>query len=157
IARAIHERSRSGRAPFVVLDCTAIPLTLAESILYGHEKGAFTGAVERRAGVFESAGTGTVLLDEVGELSPALQPKLLRVLEQNEIVRLGGSSPVPVRARVVCATWRDLRAMINRGAFREDLYYRLAHTRLSVPPLRDRPEDIPVLVRHFLRTLPEGV
>jgi DNA-binding NtrC family response regulator len=157
VALAIHQQSRHSRAPFVVLDCTAIPATLAESILYGHEKGAFTGATERRAGIFETAGAGTVFLDEVGELPIDLQPKLLRVLEQRQVVRLGGTSPIPVRARVVSATWRDLRALINIERFREDLYYRLAHARLNVPSLRDRPEDIPVLVRHFLRTLPDAV
>jgi DNA-binding NtrC family response regulator len=156
VARALHQRSRRARAPFVVLDCTAIPAALAESILYGHEKGAFTGATERRPGLFETAGAGTVFLDEVGELALDLQPKLLRVLEQREIVRIGSSSPIPVRARVVSATWRDLRTMINQGSFREDLYYRLAHARIAIPPLRERPEDISPLVTHFLRTLPAG-
>jgi DNA-binding NtrC family response regulator len=154
-ARAIHDASAHAAGPFVVLDCTAIPATLAESVLFGHERGAFTGATERRPGVFEAAGDGTVFLDEVGELPIDLQPKLLRALEQRQVVRVGSSQPIPVRARVLSATWRDLRARINQGTFREDLYYRLAQARVPLPPLRDRAEDIPLLVRHLLDRLPE--
>jgi DNA-binding NtrC family response regulator len=154
-ARAIHAASAHAAGPFMVLDCTAIPSTLAESVLFGHERGAFTGATERRPGVFEAAGDGTVFLDEVGELPIDLQPKLLRALEQRQVVRVGSSQPIPVRARVLSATWRDLRARINQGTFREDLYYRLAQARVPLPALRDRSEDIPLLVRHLLERLPE--
>jgi DNA-binding NtrC family response regulator len=153
-ARAIHAESAHASGPFVVLDCTAIPVTLAESVLFGHERGAFTGANERRPGVFEAAGEGTVFLDEVGELPIDLQPKLLRALEQRQVVRVGSSQPIPVRARVLSATWRDLRARINQGTFREDLYYRLAQARVPLPALRERSEDVPLLVRHMLERLP---
>ncbi|MBI5534800.1 MAG: sigma 54-dependent Fis family transcriptional regulator [Deltaproteobacteria bacterium] len=153
-ARALHESSSHAHAPFVVLDCTAIPSSLAESTLFGHERGAFTGATERRPGVFEAAADGTVFLDEVGELAAELQPKLLRVLEQRQVVRVGGTQPVAVRARILSATLRDLRAAVNQGRFREDLYFRLAQARLCLPPLGDRPEDIALLVHHFLSRLP---
>ncbi|MEI8258585.1 MAG: sigma 54-interacting transcriptional regulator, partial [Deltaproteobacteria bacterium] len=156
-ARAVHDASRNARGPFMVLDCTAIPATLAESMLFGHERGAFTGATERRAGIFEACEGGTVFLDEVGELPTELQPKLLRVLERREVVRVGSQKPVPVRVRVVCATWRDLRAMVNEGKFREDLYYRLAQARVTLPALVDRRDDIGMLVYHFLQAIPEGV
>jgi DNA-binding NtrC family response regulator len=122
-------------------------------MLFGHEKGAFTGATERRIGVFEAAEGGTVFLDEVGELPLDLQPRLLRVLERREVVRVGTNMPRPVNVRVLSATWRDLRTMINRGSFREDLYYRLAQARVVLPPLRERPEDISILARHFLDRL----
>ncbi|MBL8602847.1 MAG: sigma 54-dependent Fis family transcriptional regulator [Myxococcales bacterium] len=153
-ARGLHDTSPYGNGPFVVLDCTAIPSTLAESVLFGHERGAFTGANERRAGIFEAAEGGTVFLDEVGELPLELQPKLLRVLERREVVRVGSTTPRPVQVRVVCATWRDLRQMINQGRFREDLYYRLAQARVTIPPLRERNDDIALLVYHFLQRLP---
>jgi len=156
-ARALHDQGRRARGPFVVLDCTAIPATLAESVLFGHEKGAFTGAVERRVGAFESAHGGTIFLDEVGELPIALQPKLLRVLERREVMRVGGNAPRAIDVRVVCATWRDLRAMVNKQQFREDLYYRLAQARVPMPALRDHREDIPKLVEHFLSRLPQDV
>jgi DNA-binding NtrC family response regulator len=155
-ARAIHAASAHAAGSFVVLDCTAIPASLAESVLFGHERGAFTGATERRPGVFEAAGDGTVFLDEVGELPLDLQPKLLRALEQRQVVRVGSSQPIPVRARVLSATWRDLRARVNQGTFREDLYYRLAQARVPLPALRERTEDIPLLVRHILERIPEG-
>ncbi len=154
VATALHENSRWAQGPLVVLDCTAIPGTLAESMLFGHEKGAFTGAVDRKIGIFEAAQGGTIFLDEIGELPIELQPKLLRVLERREVQRVGGTKPIPINVRVLCATWRDLRAMINQSKFREDLYFRLAQARLSVPALRERVEDIPVLVRHFLKRLP---
>ena len=155
-ARAVHDASNYAQGPFVVLDCTAIPNTLAESVLFGHERGAFTGASERRVGVFEAAEGGTIFLDEVGELPLELQPKLLRVLERREVVRVGSTTPRPVQVRVISATWRDLRTMINQGKFREDLYYRLAQARTVIPPMRERPEDIPLLVYHFLQRLPAG-
>ncbi len=153
-ARAVHDASAYASGPFVVLDCTAIPASLAESTLFGHEKGAFTGANERRVGIFEAAEGGTVFLDEVGELPLELQPKLLRVLERREVVRVGSTQTRPIQVRVLCATWRDLRMMINAAKFREDLYYRLAQARVSIPPLRDRRDDISVLVYHFLQKLP---
>ncbi len=155
-ARAVHDASNYAQGPFVVLDCTAIPSTLAESVLFGHERGAFTGASERRVGVFEAAEGGTIFLDEVGELPLELQPKLLRVLERREVVRVGSTTPRPVQVRVISATWRDLRTMINQGKFREDLYYRLAQARVTLPPMRERVEDIPLLVYHFLQRLPPG-
>ncbi len=155
-ARGVHDASTHAAGPFVVLDCTAIPSTLAESVLFGHERGAFTGANERRVGVFEAAEGGTVFLDEVGELPLELQPKLLRVLERREVVRVGSTTPRPVQVRVISATWRDLRTMINQGKFREDLYYRLAQARVTIPPMRERPEDVPLLVYHFLQRLPPG-
>ena len=154
VARALHDKGRSAQGPFVVLDCTAIPASLAESTLFGHEKGAFTGATDRRVGVFEAAEGGTVFLDEVGELPLDLQPKLLRVLERREVVRVGSNKPKPIQVRVIGATWRDPRAMINQGTFREDLYYRLAQARVSIPPLREHLDDVPILVQHFLRRLP---
>jgi DNA-binding NtrC family response regulator len=156
-ARAMHASSTHASGPFVVLDCTAIPGELAESVLFGHERGAFTGAVDRRAGIFESADDGTILLDEVGELPVELQPKLLRVLERREVVRLGSVEPRPVHARILSATWRDLRARINQGTFREDLYYRLTQARVVIPPLSARREDVPALIEHFLKRLPDTI
>jgi DNA-binding NtrC family response regulator len=151
VARAVHARSKRAAKPFVVFDCAAVAPTLIESELFGHEKGAFTGASERRAGVFERADGGTVFLDELGELSPELQPKLLRVLESNEVMRIGAQKPTPIDARVVAASNRDLSAQVAAGQFREDLYFRLAVVTLEVPPLRARKEDIPLLAAHFAR------
>jgi DNA-binding NtrC family response regulator len=156
-ARALQTRSRRSSGPFVVLDCTAIPPTLAPSILFGHEKGAFTGATERRSGVFESANDGVLFIDEVGELPLDLQPLLLRVLENREVVPVGATRPRRVNVRVISATWRDLRAMVNKGTFREDLYYRLAQAALWMPSLDERRDDIPLLVQHFLARLPREV
>ncbi|MCA9589715.1 MAG: sigma 54-interacting transcriptional regulator [Myxococcales bacterium] len=156
VARALHEHSPRAAGPLVVLDCAALPLALAESILFGHAAGAFTGAVEHRAGVFEAADGGTIFLDEVGELPLDLQPKLLRVLEQRQVTRLGESRPRPVSVRVVSATLRDLRRMVNQGQFRDDLYYRIAQTRLVIPSLAERREDIEGLVTEFLRRLPRS-
>jgi len=156
VAHALHDAGTRKDGPFVVLDCTAIPATLSESILFGHERGAFTGATDRRIGLFEAADHGTLFLDEVGELPKALQPKLLRVLETRKVRRIGGNSERAVDVRVVAATWRDVRAMINRGEFREDLYYRLAQARVVIPPLRDRAEDIAPLIEHFLASRPES-
>jgi len=149
-ARTLHASSKRAGKPFVVVDCTALPDTLAESLLFGHERGAFTGATERRIGFFEAAQGGTLFLDEVGELPAALQSKFLRVLERREIVRVGSQLPIPVDVRVVAATNRDLRLEIDKGRFREDLYFRLAQVRLTLPALRDRPEDIPLLCHKLL-------
>ncbi len=151
VARAIHERSRRKTKPLVVLDCASIPATLIESELFGHEKGAFTGATGMRAGVFERADGGTVFLDELGELASELQPKLLRCLENGEFTRVGGERPIKVDVRLIAATNRDLQRMIAENRFRADLYYRLAVIRLTVPSLRERREDIPLLAAHFAK------
>jgi transcriptional regulator with GAF, ATPase, and Fis domain len=163
VAWSIYEASKRAEKPFVVVDCGAVARTLIESELFGHEKGAFTGAIQKRSGAFERAHGGTLFLDELGELELDLQPKLLRALERREIQRVGGDRTVPVDVRIIAATNRDLRSMVARGEFREDLYYRLAVVTVEVPPLRDRREDIPVLIDHFLTgmhssraDLPEG-
>jgi transcriptional regulator with GAF, ATPase, and Fis domain len=135
----------------VVFDCSAVAPTLAESELFGHERGAFTGAVAARAGVFEQAHGGTLFLDELGELPAELQPKLLRVLEKREVRRLGSSRATLVDVRLIAATNRNLRAEVESGNFRQDVYYRIAATRVTVPPLRDRLDDLPLLVAHFLK------
>ncbi len=150
IAHAIHNiSSRCGR-PFVRLNCAAIPLDLLESELFGHEKGAFTGAIAQKVGRFELADKGTLFLDEVGDIPPVLQPKLLRVLQEQEFERLGSARTHKVDVRVVAATHRDLMEMVNRGEFRSDLYYRLNVFPVQLPPLRDRREDIQALVEHFV-------
>ena len=149
-AESIHRLSPRSEAPFIVVDCSAMPAALLESELFGHEKGAFTGASARRIGAFEEADRGTVFLDEIGELPPDLQPKLLRVLERKEIRRLGQNQYRPVNVRVVAATNRDLRAQVNSGAFRSDLYFRLAVVQIPLPALRERLDDVPVLVEHFI-------
>jgi len=152
-AEAIHDTSARAAGPFVVVDCSAIPPNLLESELFGHEAGAFTGAVDRRTGAFEQASGGTLFLDEIGELPTELQPKFLRALESHEIRRVGASTPVRCDLRIIAATNRDLRAEVNRGTFRADLYYRLAVIRLALPPLRERTGDIAVLAKHLLGVL----
>jgi DNA-binding NtrC family response regulator len=149
-ARAIHEASRRADGPFAVLDGSALDRDLISSELFGHEAGAFTGAVATRQGAFELAQGGTLFLDEVGELPLDLQPKLLRALEQREIKRLGGTRSIRIHCRVIAATHRDLMAMVREGRFRQDLYYRLAQVVVRIPPLRDRGEDVPLLAERFL-------
>jgi DNA-binding NtrC family response regulator len=150
IARAIHEISRRHHQPFVTLDCTAIPESLVESHLFGHVKGAFTGAVDNREGVFSLAHTGTLFMDELGELGLPLQAKLLRVIQTREFYKVGGTKPIRTNIRLLTATNKDLQKEVERGNFREDLYYRVAVVMINVPPLRERREDIPLLVEHFL-------
>src|SRR5687768_7638047 len=150
IARTLHQLSPRSAAPFIVVDCGAVAGTLIESELFGHEKGAFTGAVAARQGAFELASGGTVFLDELGELSLDLQPKLLRVLEQRELRRVGGSKTLKVDLRVIAATRKDLRSEVEKGKFREDLYFRLNVVPITAPPLRERREDIGLLIDHFL-------
>lgn len=149
-ARAIHERSRREDKPFVVLDCSSIPRELMESYVFGHERGAFTGAVGQHKGAFEQAHGGTLFMDEIGELDISLQPKLLRVLENREFTRVGGTKVNRTDCRIIAATNRDLRLMVNEGTFREDLYFRLSVIQVHLPALRERREDIPLLVEHFL-------
>jgi DNA-binding NtrC family response regulator len=156
VAEALHDHSPREKGPFVVLDCGSIPPNLIESELFGHERGAFTGATNSYAGAFERAHGGTVFLDEIGELPLGMQPKLLRVLERKEVRRVGGTKTLEVDLRVVAATNRDLGVEVNRGRFREDLYYRLAVARVHVPPLRERKDDLPLLIEHILSTTPGG-
>jgi transcriptional regulator with PAS, ATPase and Fis domain len=150
VASSLHDEGPRAAGPFVVFDCAAVAPTLAESELFGHERGAFTGAVGAHAGVFEQANGGTIFLDEIGELPRELQPKLLRVLEKRQVRRLGDSKTIPVDVRVVAATNRNLRSEVKLGQFREDLYYRLAGAHVSVPPLRERPGDVKLLAAAFL-------
>ena len=150
-ARAIHEASPRRQGPFVVVDCGSIPPTLAESILFGHEKGAFTGANERRRGALADADGGTLFLDELGELPLELQPKLLRALSEKEVKRVGASSFEPIDVRVLAATRRDLGAEMNAGRFRSDLFFRIAQVRVELPPLRERLSDLPLLVEDICR------
>lgn len=150
VAQAIHQASphlRSG--PFVAVNCAALPENLLESELFGHEKGAFTGAISQRAGRFELANGGTLFLDELGEISPAIQAKLLRVLQERRFERVGGTHSIEVNFRLIAATNRPLARMVKKGTFREDLYYRVNVVRIDLPPLRERPEDIPLLAAHF--------
>jgi len=149
VARAINERGSRAEQPFVVVDCGSMPATLVASHLFGHERGAFTGADQRRTGAFERADGGTVLLDEIGELPVEMQPSLLGVLERRRFTRVGGADEISVDVRVLAATNRDLRAEVNKGHFRADLYYRLAVARMLIPPLRDRSEEVAPLVAHF--------
>jgi len=149
VARAIHERGGRSKSPFVPINCAAIPETLLESELFGHVKGAFTGAVDNKEGLLKTAGDGTIFLDELGEMPLSIQAKLLRAIESREIQPVGSTRRVPIGARIVTATNRDLKAEAQAGRFREDLYFRLAVVELRVPPLRDRREDIPLLANHF--------
>jgi DNA-binding NtrC family response regulator len=153
LARAIHRAGPRARGPFAVVDCAAIPPALIESELFGHERGAFTGAVGARPGAFEAARGGTVFLDEIGELPLDMQPKLLRAIEERTVKRLGSTATITLDVRLVAATNRDLRQAVNRGGFRSDLYYRLNIVKLRLPPLRERPGDIPLLVDAFHREL----
>ena len=150
VARAIHEHSKRAAGPFIKLNCAAIPSELIESELFGHEKGAFTGAVTQRRGKFELADGGTLFLDEVGDMNPSAQAKVLRVLQEGELERVGGAETIKVDVRVIAATNKNLAAEIAAGRFREDLYYRLAVVPMELPPLRTRREDIPALVSHFV-------
>ena len=149
VARAIHDLSARAKRPFIVVDPGALPATLIASQLFGHERGAFTGAEKRQEGAFELAHGGSIFLDEIGELPLAVQPALLGVLERRSFRRLGGKEDIQVDVRVISATHRDLRAEANQGTFRADLYFRLAVARIEIPPLRERPEDIDPLVAHF--------
>ncbi len=151
IARAIHYNSRRAKGPFIKVNCAALPESLLESELFGHEKGAFTGAQTLRQGLFERANEGTLLLDEIGEMPLVLQAKLLRILQEREFERIGGHQTIKVDIRVIAATNRDLQAMVKEGTFREDLFYRLNVIHLILPPLRDRREDISLLANHFLQ------
>ena len=150
VARSFHFNSSRKNGPFVALDCATIPETLIESELFGHEKGAFTGATTRRVGAFERADGGTILIDEIGDLPYPLQGTLLRVLQEREIQRIGGTAPVSVDIRVIAATNKDLERAVKAGEFREDLFYRVAAFPIVIPPLRERREDIPALVEHFI-------
>ncbi|QDE91152.1 AAA family ATPase [Myxococcus xanthus] len=155
-AFAIHQASARASGPFLTVDCGAIPGNLLESELFGHEKGSFTGAIQRRIGAFEEADGGTIFLDEIGELPAELQPKLLRVLENKEIRRLGANGYQPVNVRVIAATHRDLRAEVNAARFRSDLFFRLAVVRIIIPALRERPEDIPLIAERILTAFGAG-
>ncbi|MBU6449471.1 MAG: nitrogen regulation protein NR(I) [Rhodospirillales bacterium] len=150
VARALHDYGRRRQGPFVAINMAAIPRELIESELFGHERGAFTGATNRHIGRFEQAAGGTLFLDEIGDMPPEAQTRLLRVLQEGEFTTVGGRQPIRANARIVAATHRDLRALIRSGQFREDLFYRLNVVPIRLPPLRERPDDIPVLAQHFL-------
>jgi DNA-binding NtrC family response regulator len=156
MARYIHTHSRRAHKPFISVNCAAIPENLLESELFGHEKGAFTGAVARRIGKFEEASGGTLLLDEISEMHPRLQAKLLRAVQEREIDRVGGAQPVKVDFRLVATSNRDMQDEVRKGNFREDLYFRLNVMALELPPLRDRPGDIPLLAQHFMKKYAEA-
>jgi DNA-binding NtrC family response regulator len=150
IARAVHYNSPRADRPFVAINCGALPESLLESELFGHVKGAFTGAVSNKLGLFRSAEGGTVFLDEIGEITPAMQVRLLRAVQEHEVTPVGSSTPVSFDARIICATNRDLEKEISEGRFREDLFYRLNVIEIHLPPLRERREDIPLIIRHFI-------
>ena len=149
LARWIHQSSLRSEGPYVAVNCAALPENLLEAELFGYEKGAFTGAAAQKPGKFELAHTGTILLDEIGEMVPLLQAKLLRVLQEQEVDRVGGRKPIPIDVRVIATTNKNLKSLVRAGTFREDLYYRLNVIPLTIPPLRNRKEDIPLLARHF--------
>jgi len=156
LARYIHARSGRGDQPFVAMNCAALPENLAESELFGYEKGAFTGAVAQRFGRFERANGGTLLLDEISEMPLPLQAKLLRVLQEKEVERIGGSGVISIDVRVIATTNRDLAEMVREGEFRKDLFYRLRIVPLTLPPLRERRDDIPLLIDHFIQKYQSG-
>jgi len=153
LAEALHEAGPRARGPFVVFDCTAVPANLVESELFGHERGAFTGATQARKGMFELAEGGTLLIDEIGDLDLALQPKLLRAVERSEIRRVGGAKPIKCDVRILAATRRDLEQEVQEGRFRDDLFHRLVVARVELPPLRKRAGDVEILARHFWKAL----
>jgi two-component system, NtrC family, nitrogen regulation response regulator NtrX len=155
VARAVHDRSPRREKPFVTLNCAAVPSELIESELFGHEKGSFTGAAARHLGKFEQAHGGTLFLDEIGDMPPAMQAKLLRLLQEGELERIGGERPIVVNTRVIVATHRDLEALVRKGTFREDLYHRIFVFPITLPPLRERVEDIPLLAEHFAAIVAE--
>ncbi len=151
VARAIHASGPRGAKPFIAINCTAIPESLLESELFGHAKGSFTGAIARKKGLFEEGNGGTIFLDEIGDMSPPLQAKLLRVIQERKVRPVGDNAMIDVDVRIIAATHKDLKAAIREGCFREDLYYRLSVIPISIPPLRQRASDIPLLAQHFLR------
>jgi two-component system, NtrC family, nitrogen regulation response regulator NtrX len=155
VARAIHERSARRERPFVTVNCAAVPSDLIESELFGHEKGAFTGAAARHLGKFEQAHGGTLFLDEIGDMPASMQAKLLRLLQEGELERIGGERPIVVNTRVLVATHRDLEALVRRNAFREDLFHRVFVFPITLPPLRERPDDVPLLADHFASIVAE--
>jgi DNA-binding NtrC family response regulator len=155
VARAVHDRSPRRDKPFVTLNCAAVPSELIESELFGHEKGSFTGAAARHLGKFEQAHGGTLFLDEIGDMPPPMQAKLLRLLQEGELERIGGERPIVVNTRVIVATHHDLEALVRKGTFREDLYHRIFVFPVTLPPLRERVEDIPLLVEHFASMVAE--
>lgn len=153
VARSIHQKSKVNDGPFVAINIGGVPENLLESELFGYEKGAFTGAVSRKTGMFELANGGTLFLDEIGDMPLSLQVKILRVLQERKITRLGGTTQLPINARIISATNKDLETMVREGSFREDLFYRLNVVRINIPPLRERPEDIPSLAGFILKRL----
>jgi len=155
VAREIHKRSKRKNEPLIIMNCAAVPETLIESELFGHEKGAFTGATERRLGKFELANKGTIFLDEIGDMSLSTQSKLLRVLQEQKFERLGGAETLTVDVRIISATHRDLEEEIEEGRFREDLYYRIKVVNINIPSLRHRKEDIPLLANRFIQHFSE--
>lgn len=157
VARAIYQYSNRADRPFLVINCVAIPETLLESELFGYERGAFTGAVHRKIGKIEQANTGTIFLDEIGDMSPGIQAKILRLLEERKIERLGGKEPIHVDVRIIAATNRDLEKAIREGSFREDLYYRLKVVTVWLPPLRERRSDIPLLVKYYMERISKNM
>ncbi|MEX2282840.1 MAG: sigma-54 dependent transcriptional regulator [Gemmatimonadota bacterium] len=157
VARAIHNFSARARGPFIAVNCAALAESLLESELFGHVRGAFTGAVRDHAGLFQAAHGGTILLDEIGDISPAMQHRLLRVVQERELLPVGGTTAVKVDVRILATTNRDLRAEVARGRFREDLYYRLKVFQIELPPLRERSHDVPLIVKHWLDTRAAGV